>query len=257
MLEVATDASGVARVTLARPEKRNAFDDAVVAALAQAFLTFASNPPRVVVLAGAGPVFCAGADADWMRRAASWPPDVNEADASRLADMLAAVDSCPCPVVAVVHGAAVGGGAGLVACADLAVAHPDTRFAFSEVRLGLTPATISPFVIRAIGARAARRWFLTGERFDAAEALRLGLIHAVADPPEGMARAWIEALLEGAPGAVAEAKRLVADVAGRVPDAALRAETARRIAARRATAEAREGLSALLERRRPSWSPRA
>lgn len=254
MLETQTDARGIARVTLARPERRNAFDEALIAALHDAFAGFAATPPRAVILAGAGKSFCAGADADWMRRAAQWTEAENRADAQRLSDMLAAIDACPAPVIAVVHGAAMGGGAGLVACADMAVAHPETVFAFSEVRLGITPATISPFVIRAIGARAARRWFLTAERFDAAEAHRIGLIHEVSEMPEAVADAWISALLVSAPGAVREAKRLIGDMAGRPIDGALRAETAARIAARRATEEAREGMAAFLEKRAPAWA---
>lgn len=254
MLETQTDARGIARVTLARPERRNAFDEALIAALHDAFAAFAATPPRAVILAGAGKSFCAGADADWMRRAAQWTEAENRADAQRLSDMLAAIDACPAPVIAVVHGAAMGGGAGLVACADMAVAHPETVFAFSEVRLGITPATISPFVIRAIGARAARRWFLTAERFDAAEAHRIGLIHEVSEMPEAIVDGWISALLAAAPGAVAEAKRLVRDMAGRPIDEALRAETAAWIAARRATEEAREGMAAFLEKRAPAWA---
>lgn len=254
MLEVSTDPRGIARVTLNRPGKRNAFDEALVAALAGTFAHFAKDPPRAVVLAGAGASFCAGADADWMRRAAGWSEAENRADAQKLSDMLAAIDGCPAPVIAQVHGAAFGGGAGLVACADLAVAHPETLFAFSEVRLGITPATISPFVLAAIGPRAARRWFLTGERFDALEALRIGLVQAVSETPEAVVEAWLAALLASAPGAVREAKRLVRDLAGRPIDEDVRAETAARIAARRATDEAREGLAAFLDKRPPAWA---
>lgn len=254
MLDVATDPRGIARVTLNRPEKRNAFDEALIAALAGTFAGFLADPPRAVVLAGAGKAFSAGADADWMQRAAGWSEDENRADAQALSDMLAAIDGCPCPVLAEVQGFAMGGGAGLVACADMAVAHPDTRFAFSEVRLGITPATISPFVLAAIGPRAARRWFLTGERFDAAEALRIGLVHAVSDTPARQVEDWLEALLAAAPGAVADAKRLVRDVAGRPVTPALRAETAARIAARRTTGEAREGMRAFLDKRAPAWA---
>ncbi len=256
MLETAIDERGVARVRLCRPERRNAFDETLVAALLGAFVGFAARPPRLVVLSGTGPAFCAGADAAWMQRAAGWSEAENRADAERLSEMLAAVDSCPAPVIAEVQGAAIGGGAGLVACADMAVAHPDTVFAFSEVRLGLTPATISPFVLRAIGPRAARRWFLTAERFGAEQALAMGLIHAVSETPAAVVEAWTSAILEAAPGALAEAKRLVADVAGRPITLELRAETAARIAARRASAEAREGTAAFLARRTPSWTGR-
>mgnify|MGYP005851883755 FL=1 len=254
MLDVATDASGIARVTLNRPEKHNAFDEALIAALARAFAGFAAAPPRAVLLAGAGRSFCAGADAEWMHRAALWSEAENRADAQALSDMLAAIDACPAPVIAIAHGAVMGGGVGLLACADLVVAEAGTRFALSEVRLGLTPATISPFVLRAIGPRAARRWFLTGERFGAADALAMGLVHAVSATPQAVTDSWISALLGNAPGAVADAKRLVRDLAGRPIDDALRADTAARIAARRATAEAREGLAAFLEKRAPAWA---
>jgi methylglutaconyl-CoA hydratase len=254
MLDVVTDPRGIARVTLNRPEKHNAFDEALIAELRATFAGFATTMPRAVILAGAGRSFCAGADADWMRRAAGWSEAENRADAQALSDMLAAIDICPAPVIAMAHGAVMGGGVGLLACADLVVAHPETRFALSEVKLGLTPATISPFVLRAIGPRAARRWFLTGERFGTREALAMGLLHEVGESPEEVAQAWVSALLGNAPGAVSDAKRLVGDVAGQPIDDALRAETAGRIAARRATDEAREGLAAFQAKRPPAWS---
>ncbi|MFN3370574.1 MAG: enoyl-CoA hydratase-related protein [Sphingomonadaceae bacterium] len=254
MLTTETDNRGVARVTLNRPEKHNAFDEALIAALHAAFAGFAETRPRAVILSGAGKSFCAGADADWMRRAAGWSEPENRADAQRLSDMLAAIDSCPAPVIAVATGAVMGGGVGLIACADLAVAHPDARFALSEVKLGITPATISPFVVRAIGARQARRWFLTAERFDAATAHAMGLVHAVSETPDAVADGWIAALLGNAPGAVADAKRLVLDIAGQPITPALRAGTAARIAARRTTDEAKEGMAAFLEKRAPAWS---
>ncbi len=255
MLTHATDRRGIARVTLNRPEKHNAFDEALIEALHAAFTGLARSRPRAVILSGAGKSFCAGADAGWMRRAAGWSEDENRADAQKLSDMLAAIDACPAPVIAVAHGAVMGGGVGLLACADLVVAHPDSRLALSEVKLGITPATISPFVIRAIGARQARRWFLTAERFDAGTALAMGLVHAVSETPDAVAQGWIEALLGNAPGAVAEAKRLVRDIAGQPITPELRAETAARIAARRTTDEAREGMAAFLGKRPPAWSP--
>ncbi|MFN3591979.1 MAG: enoyl-CoA hydratase-related protein [Thermaurantiacus sp.] len=254
MLESYTDEAGIARVTLDRPDKHNAFDERLVAALHETFAGFATAPPRAVILSGAGKSFCAGADADWMRRAAGWTEAENRADAQRLSDMLAAIDACPTPVIAQVHGAVMGGGVGLVACADMAVAHPDTRFALSEVRLGITPATISPFVIRAIGPRAARRWFLTAERFGAADAVALDLVHEVSETPEHIVEQWLLALLANAPGAVAEAKRLVRDIAGQPITDELRSETAARIAARRATDEAQEGMAAFIARRPPAWA---
>ena len=189
-----------------------------------------------------------------MKRAAGWSEAENEADALKLSDMLAAIDSCPAPVIAVVQGAAYGGGVGLVACADLAVAAPDARFRLSEVRLGLTPATISPFVVAAIGARQSRRFFATAEQFDARVAEAIGLVHAVLDNPDDEVAAWLDHLLDAAPGAVADAKALVRDVAGLPVTDALRAETARRIAARRASAEGREGLDAFFGKRRPAWA---
>jgi len=249
------DARGVAHVTLNRPERHNAFNEDVIAALTGAFAQ--ARTARAIVLRGAGPSFCAGADLDWMKRAADWSPEENEADARRLSDMLAAIDASPAPVIVVAHGGVYGGGVGLVACADLAVATPDAKFRLSEVRLGLTPATISPFVIAAIGARNARRYFATAELFDAVTAHDIGLVHELGDDERG-AEAWVDAwlkhILEAAPGAVADAKRLVDYVHGRRIDGGLLEETARRIAARRAGEEGREGLAAFLGKRKPSWA---
>jgi len=248
------DARGVARVTINRPERHNAFNEAVIAALAQAFDR--ARGARAVVLRGAGPSFCAGADLDWMKRAADWTEAENEADARRLSDMLAGIDACPAPVIVVAHGGVYGGGVGLVACADLAVATPDAKFRLSEVRLGLTPATISPFVLAAIGARNARRYFATAEPFDAVTARDIGLVHELADDEAG-ADAWVDAwlgqILEAAPGAVADAKALVRDFAGRPITDELRGDSARRIAARRADPEGREGVTAFLSKRKPNW----
>jgi methylglutaconyl-CoA hydratase len=245
------DTRRVARVTLDRPERHNAFDEALIAALTAAFRSLPDV--RAVILTGNGKSFCAGADLDWMKRAATWTETENAADAMRLSDMLAAIDACPAPVIAVAHGSVFGGGVGLVACADLVVATPDAKFRLSEVRLGLTPATISPFVVAAIGARQARRYAITAEIFGAEDARRIGLVHEVTDAPDEQVAHWLNALLECAPGAVADAKRLVADVSGRPIDDDLRAETARRIAARRASAEGREGVAAFLDKRPPNW----
>jgi methylglutaconyl-CoA hydratase len=191
-----------------------------------------------------------------MKRAAEWSRAENETDARKLSDMLAAIDACPAPVIAIAHGGVYGGGVGLVACADLAVATPDAKFRLSEVRLGLTPATISPFVIAAIGARSARRYFTTAEPFDAVTAHDIGLVHELADDPAG-ARAWVDAwlkhILEAAPGAIADAKALIRDFAGQTVTDDLRNESARRIAARRADAEGREGVAAFLAKRKPNW----
>lgn len=246
--------AGVARVTLNRPEVRNAFDEVLIAALTAAFARFHVKPPRAVVLAGNGPGFCAGADVAWMKRAGGWTEAQNRSDAMRLSTMLDTIDRCPCPVIAVAHGNVLGGGVGLVAAADMVVASNDARFCLSEVRLGLTPATISPFVLRAIGARAARRWFLTAEMFGADDALAMGLVHVVSDAPEMQVAAWLKALRGVAPGAVAAAKTLIADIAGHPVDDALRGVTADRIAARRASAEGKEGLAAFLDKRAPDWT---
>jgi methylglutaconyl-CoA hydratase len=250
-LSLDIDTRRIARIALDRPERHNAFDEALIAALTGAFRSL--NNARAVILTGNGKSFCAGADLDWMKRAATWTEAENAADAMRLSDMLAAIDACPAPVIAVAQGSVFGGGVGLVACADLVVATPDAKFRLSEVRLGLTPATISPFVVAAIGARQARRYALTAELFGAEEARRIGLVHEVSDAPDDVVARWLNALLECAPGAVADAKRLVADVAGRPIDDALRAETARRIAARRASPEGTEGVSAFLAKRPPNW----
>jgi methylglutaconyl-CoA hydratase len=256
MLEVTLDPRGFARITLARPERHNAFNAELIAAIHRAFEEAAARNARAVVLAGEGRSFSAGADLDYMKAAGSWSRAENEADGQRLSDMLAAIAACPCPVIAVAHGSIFGGGVGLVACADIAVAVEGAKFRLSEVRLGLTPATISPFVIAAIGARQARRWCTTAEPFGANEALAMGLVHAVAaDLPAAKVQvdAWLAAILEAAPGAVADAKRLITDFAGRPITADLRADSARRIAARRADPEAAEGLSAFLDKRMPNW----
>lgn len=246
----------VTRVVLARPEVRNAFDDALIAELTAAFSDIsADQETRVVVLSGEGPVFCAGADIAWMRKAGGYTRQQNEADAERMARMLRAIDSCPKPVVALVHGAAIGGGVGLVAAADIVIAAEGTVFALSEVRLGILPAVISPYVLRAIGPRQARDLFLTGDRFEAREAHRIGLVHAVvpAAELEAAGRKKVASLLAAGPEAVEAAKRLIDRVTGQSPEEAM-SLTVRTIAERRASEEAREGLTAFLEKRPPSWS---
>jgi methylglutaconyl-CoA hydratase len=243
-------------VTLHRPDVRNAFNDVLIEELTRAFAMAGEDPgTRVVVLAGEGPVFCAGADVTWMRKAGGYSREENEADAGRMARMLLAIDTCPKPVVALAHGAAIGGGVGLVAAADIAIAAEGTVFSLSEVRLGILPSVISPYVLRAIGPRFARDVFLTGERFDAAEARRMGLVHAVV-PSGDLAAAGdrkVASLLASGPEAVGVAKRLIAQVAGRSPEEAQEL-TVRTIAERRASPEAKEGLTAFLEKRRPSWA---
>ena len=255
-LIVSNDTRSIAYIALDRPERHNAFDEALIAALTEAFTTLAPTT-RAVVLRGNGPSFCAGADLDWMKRAAGWTEAENVADALKLSDMLAAIAACPVPVIAVAHGGVYGGGVGLIACADMVVAAPDAKFRLSEVRLGLTPATISPFVVAAIGARHARRYFATAELFDAQAAQHIGLVHEVATDPGAQVEAWISAILDAAPGAVADARRLITDVAGRAITPYLRAETARRIAARRASVEGRDGVTAFLAKRKPNWVPHA
>jgi methylglutaconyl-CoA hydratase len=236
------------RLTLARPESRNAFDAALIAELSEAFVDVGTA--RAVVLRGEGPSFCAGADVEWMRASAELTLEENVADANALRRMLEAIDGCPAPVVALVHGHALGGGVGLVACSDIVVAHERTAFAFSEVKLGIVPAVISPFALRKIGESAARRWFVTGERFDAATALRLGLVHEVTDDLDGALERVVGELRTAGPRAARHAKRLALEH----PDGP---ETARRIAELRTSDEGQEGLRAFLERRRPSWAPPA
>ncbi|MEM0985603.1 MAG: enoyl-CoA hydratase-related protein [Pseudomonadota bacterium] len=249
---------GVAIVTLNRPEKHNAFNAIVIRELSDAFENLRPETRlRMVVLRGNGKSFSAGADLDWMKAAAQYTVKENEDDALELAEMLRRLHDLPQLTVALVQGAAMGGGAGLVAACDVAVAMRTATFRFSEVRLGLTPATISPYVIEAIGPRRAKALFMTGESFDAAHAERIGLVQYVVEDGDGMAdiEEHLSALMfETAPGAVADAKRLVHDVTGVEINRALSQETAKRIAARRASEEGREGLSAFLEKRRPDWA---
>lgn len=255
-LTVDVDGRGVATVTLDRPALHNAFDDALIAALTDALRALGRDEAvRVVLLAARGKSFSAGADLEWMRRTAGYSREENLRDAEALAALMRTLDALPRPTVAVVQGAAYGGGVGLVACCDVAVASSSATFCLSEVRLGLVPAVISPYVVAAIGPRAARRYALTAERFDAAEARRLGLVHEVAAPEalEAAAGRIVAALLAGGPRAVAAAKALVARVARAPLDDALVAETAERIATLRASEEGREGLSAFLEKRPPKW----
>ncbi len=233
------------RLTLARPETRNAFDAELIRELSEAFVDVGTS--RAVVLAGEGPSFCAGADVEWMRASVDLDYDANLADAAALRGMLDAIDRCPAPVVTRVQGHALGGGAGLVACSDIAVADANAVFGFSEVKLGIIPAVISPYALAKIGPSAARRYFVTGERFDAATALRIGLVHEVAADLDAAVDAILAELRTAGPRATRHAKRLVLDR----PDGP---ETARRIAERRASDEGQEGLKAFLERRKPSWS---
>lgn len=258
LVRISVDGRGVATVTLDRPGRHNALSNAMVGELDAALQALGDDERvRVVVLAADGASFCAGADIAEMRAAADAPPEANEREAARLAALLQRLDTLPRPTVARVQGNAFGGALGLIAACDVAMAVEEARFAFSEVRLGLVPAMISPYVLRAIGARHARRYFLTGERFTAEVAARIGLVHEVV-PADGLTAAVAgitDELLLGAPGAQAEAKRLVRHVTGRdaSADERLTAETIAWIARLRAAAEGREGLSAFLGKRAAGW----
>ena len=232
------------RITLARPERRNAFDAALIAELTDAFTDV--GDARAVSLSGDGPSFSAGADVEWMRSSVDLSFDENVADALHLRAMLDAIDGCPAPVVARVQGHALGGGCGLVACCDIVIAEPSAQFAFSEVKLGIVPAVISPFALAKIGGSAARRYFVTGERFSADVALRIGLVHEVVDDLDAAVDAALRELLSAGPEAARAAKALA-----RQPLTA--EQTARLIAERRTSAEGQEGLRAFLEKRPPSW----
>jgi len=254
-------ADGVARVTLDRPQVRNAFDEVLIKELSQCFAETAANPAiRAVVLAGNGPAFCAGADLNWMKRMAQYGHDENLGDAMALAEMLAALDRLPQPTIARVHGPAFAGGTGLVAACDIAIGTPEAKFCYSEAKLGLSPATISPYVIRAIGERAAHRYFLTAEVFGAEEALRIGMLSLLV-PAAELDRAiddLLGHLLAGGPQAHAKIKDLIRAVAGRPVDPALMADTARRIADIRVSPEGREGIASFLDKRKPGWcSPKS
>ena len=257
-LIIEKDTRGVATVTLNRPDVHNAFNDSVIADLLAAFETLgADDTVRVILLTGAGKSFSAGADLNWMKQSATYTAQENKEDAMRLSGMLATIRNCPKPTIAFVNGAAFGGGVGLTACCDIAVAMATGVFSLSEVKLGLTPATISPYVVAAIGQRAAQRYFLTGERFDGIEARRIGLVHEIAqtrDEADMIIDGIIEQLLSSGPIAQTECKSLIRFVAGAAITDELRAETAERIAARRTSAEGQEGLTAFFEKRKPSWS---
>jgi methylglutaconyl-CoA hydratase len=250
----------VARVTLARADVHNAFNAALIAELQKTFLGLGREGPtdlRVVVLAGDGPSFSAGADIDWMRAATQLTVEANEGDAMAMADMLETIDTCPVPVIARVHGAALGGGAGLCAVADVAIAEAGAKFGFTETRLGILPAVISPFVISKIGETHARALFSGGRRFDAIRALRIGLVHEVVEGPEALDAAVESAVadvLAAGPTAARAAKAIVREVRG-LGHGSAKWHTARVIARQRVTEEAQEGFRAFVERRRPAWAP--
>jgi methylglutaconyl-CoA hydratase len=234
----------ILRLTLARPEKRNALDPALIEALTRAFAEV--GDARAVVLRGEGPSFCAGADLEWMRSSTALTPEENIADARLLDALLAAADGCPVPIVAGVQGHAIGGACGLLACCDVVVAARDASFGLSEVKIGLVPAVISPFVVARIGSGAARRLFVTGERFDADTALRIGLVHEVVDDLDAGVDGVVAAILAGGPQAVRLAKRLARGGFSAEESVQLLAEL-------RAGEEAQEGITAFLERRPPAW----
>jgi methylglutaconyl-CoA hydratase len=249
---------GVAWIVLDRPDVHNAFDETLIAELTDALAAVDVDPEvRVVVLCGNGRSFCAGADLTWMRRMAAYGKSENLADARALARLLSTLAHLSKPTVARVHGNAFGGGVGLVACCDIAIAVQEAMFAFSEVKLGLIPATIGPYVVEAVGARHARRYFLTGERFTAAEAWRIGLLHDIVPTGDLDARVSevIDLLMQAGPNAQAEAKVLVRDIAHRPIDARVIEATARHIAKVRASPEGREGVAAFLGKRRAAWVP--
>ncbi len=255
-LDIRRPSAHVAEVWLDRPEVRNAFNDGVVAELTAAFRTLGADPSlRAIVLGGRGKAFCAGADLSWMRTMAGYTWEQNEADAAALAEMLWTVWRCPLPVVGRIQGDCYAGGVGLAAVCDVLVAAEGVQFCLSEARLGLLPATIGPYVVRALGEQASRRYFVTAERFSAAEARALGLVHECvrAEMLDAKVAEIVAALVANGPTAVKACKALVQDVAGRPVDDALRADTARRIADIRASAEGREGVAAFLGKREPGW----
>ena len=246
----------VAVIWLARETVRNAFNEVSIAELTAAFDQFGHDDDvRAIVLAAQGPAFCAGADLDWMRRMSEYTNAENQADAMRLATMLWTIYECPKPVIARVHGDAYAGGVGLVAACDISVASLNASFCLSETKLGLIPATIGPYVLRAINANIARRYFLTAEKFNAAEAFRIGLVHEITVPEEldGKVNEILGALMLTSQTAVAEAKRLVRDLTARAIDDALVTDTAQRIAAIRVTQDGREGVRSFLDKRKPRW----
>ena len=258
LVRIESTSDGVVFVTINRPEKRNAFDAPTIAALHEAFETLhGADHVRVVFVRGAGGTFSAGADLAWMRDAANWSEGENRDDAIGLARMLKALHDVPALTVAIVEGAAMGGGAGIVAACDMAVAVKGARFAFSEVKLGLIPATIAPYVVEAVGARTARALFMTADLFDADAAKEFGLVGHVlksADEIDGFITTFADSMKACAPGAVGDAKRLVHHVANHKLDGGLMDDTAKRIARARVSTEGQEGVRAFLEKRKPGWA---
>ena len=256
-LKIERDTRGVAMVAMNRPHVHNAFDEAMICELIEAFRDLgADDTVRVIIIAAEGKSFCAGADLNWMKRAAEYDEDQNREDAGELALMLNAIYACPKPVIARVQGNAFGGGVGVVAAADIAVGVADVQFSLSEVKLGIIPAAISPYVIEAIGARYAHRYFISAERFSASEAYRIGLLHDLASSVEAMDEqiaVLCAALLANGPKAMESAKNLIQAVSHKSIDDELMEDTIERIAQIRSTPEAKEGIRAFLEKRKPNW----
>ncbi len=258
IIQITKEKNGVACITLNRPEVHNAFNPAMIEALHQAVLDAGKdNSIRMVKLAGAGKSFSAGADLDWMKEAATYNEAQNIADAHKLSALLEDLAALPKPTIALVHGAAIAGGTGLVACCDIALAQKTAIFGISEVRIGLIPAMISPYVVGKIGARQARRYFLTGERFDAETAQHIGLVHEVVENDAELVRKAnqiCDEILKGAPVAISDTKQLIAEIAQTNVSPARQEELAAKLARRRASPEAVEGITAFLEKRSPNWS---
>lgn len=260
IVERSGPSGAVARVTLNRPDVHNAFNAELIGELRRVFTRFADEPAeslRAVVLAGAGPSFCAGADVNWMRASLGLTRDQNEQDAMVMAEMFDAIDRCPAPVIARVHGASLGGGMGLCAASDLVIAEAGAKFGFTETRLGILPAVIAPFVIAKTGETHARALFPGGRRFDATRALRIGLVHEIVEGDEALDAAVDVALtdiLAAGPTAARAAKSIIREVRG-LPHESTRWHTARRIAGQRTSPEGQEGLRAFLEKRAPGWRP--
>ena len=256
-LRIERDARGVAMIAMNRPEVHNAFDEVMIREIIEAFRDLGVDESvRVIVIAAEGKSFCAGADLNWMKRAADYDEDQNREDAGELALMLNAIYACPKPVIARVQGNAFGGGVGVVAAADIAIGVADVLFSLSEVKLGIIPAVISPYVIEAIGARYAHRYFVTAERFSGAEAFRIGLLHDLASSVEAMDEqiaGLCTTLLANSPQAIEAAKNLIQAVSQKSIDDELMEDTVERIAQIRSTPEAKEGIRAFLEKRKPSW----
>jgi len=257
-IELDVSADGTAVLLLNRPQKRNAINAEVIEELTDAFETLSKNPEcRLVLMRGAGPVFSAGADLEWMRAAANYSERENEEDAFAMAEMLRRLYELPQVTIALLHGAAMAGACGLAAAADIAIAQKATIFSFSEVKLGILPATISPYIVNAIGPRWARALFVTAERFDADVAAKIGLIHHVVENEtemETLAEHYADLVYAASPAAIADAKSLVSEVTGEIIDASLSHKTAKRLAHRRVSVQGKEGLSAFLEKRKPNWA---